>query len=221
MRNSIPTLRVSLALAALLLAHCAAAQDRHRTTDGATAAVRSIDGYTREVDRYVSRHQGECRIFANVAANKTKEKEDRWREFKTQDARNKADAGDNLNENADVCFKDGKVAAAHFMFQSPSRDWAHFVLYYFRADGTLAKLESTLNTFYGHVTARREKYFDAHGKLLQQTEHFYKLGTTRKEPKPRGGSDEFIDEPIPIYQKVSDLPFSNLLDSQKLTQKSE
>ncbi|MDT7602866.1 MAG: hypothetical protein QOF61_863, partial [Acidobacteriota bacterium] len=96
----------------------------------------------------------------------------------------------------------------------------HFILYYFRADGTLAKIESTLNTFYGHVTARREKHFDASGKLLRQTEHFYKLGTTRKEPNPYGEPDKFIDEPTPLYKRVSDLPFSHLLDSQKLTRKS-
>ncbi|MDT7603020.1 MAG: hypothetical protein QOF61_1017, partial [Acidobacteriota bacterium] len=102
MRNSIPTMRVSLALAALFFPPSAAAQPRRRAIDGASAAVRSIDRYTREVDRFVSRHQGECRIFANVASNKTKEKEDRWREFETEDARSKADTSDNLNENADV-----------------------------------------------------------------------------------------------------------------------
>jgi hypothetical protein len=29
---------------------------------------------------------------------------------------------------------------------SPSGDWAHFIMYYFREDGTLAKIQSQLNT---------------------------------------------------------------------------
>ncbi len=213
MRNFLPLTLCACAFTAFLSSH-ALAQGRRKATLSAVSAVSSIEEYTREVNRYVARHQSECRIFADVASGYAEKKEvESWQEFVTEDARSKADAGNNLNKNADVCFKGGKVIAAHFMFQSPSRDWAHFVLYYFRADGTLAKIESTLNTFYGHVSARREKYFGEDGRLLRATEHFYELGT-RKKTRPGKGADEFIDEPIPVFRKVSDLPFARLLESQ-------
>ena len=86
----------------------------------------------------------------------------------------------------------------------------HDVDCYFREDGTLAKVEARLNTFYGRVTAVREKIYGERGELLQADERFYRLGTKRRV-RPNVGKDEFIDEPIPIYKTARDLPFYHLL----------
>ena len=180
----------------------ASAQSKSKT-------VASIDAYSKSVDQFIKRNQRAARIFANVA--KDGEAKDLWREFKTEQARDKADTGDNLNENAYVWFRNGKLVGANFTFQSPSRDWAHFVMYYYREDGTLAKIESTLNTFYGNVTIKRATYYSTDGTALHTTRRYLDLNT-QKPIKPKG---DFFDEPTPIYPKITDLPFHHLLVATK------
>jgi len=90
----------------------------------------------------------------------------RWREFKSEVEREEADTG---NDKAKVWAKDGAVALVSYAFQSPSGDWAHYVSYYFREDGTLAKIHAQLNTFYGNMTVIREPRKDLHD--VQKTIH--------------------------------------------------
>src|SRR5436190_19551210 len=66
------------------------------------------------------KYQG-LRIFANVAPGIERVPDD-WRRFKSEEKRDAAETGDNLNENAYVWTKDGKIIGANFTFQSPSRD---------------------------------------------------------------------------------------------------
>ena len=165
--------------------------------------VAAIDSYAKRVDQFIKRNPNHLRIFANVASNKP----DRWREFKSERSRDKADTGDNLNENAYVWLKAGKIVGVNFTFQSGSRDWAHFVMYYFREDGTLAKIQAQLNTFYGNVSIARDKFYSADGKMLRSTTRYLDL----KSKKPTEPTADFQDEPIPIYRNVRDLPFRKLL----------
>jgi hypothetical protein len=139
-----------------------------------TRTVVQIDEYAKTVSHL--RQTQKQRIFADVSSDW---KKSIWQEFKNEKMRDNADTGDNLNENAYVWMKDGKIVSTTFTFQSPSRDWAHFVTYYFRADGTLAKAESTLNTFYGNVTADRNYYFDLKGKIVKQNVKYLDLKTQK------------------------------------------
>ena len=101
----------------------------------------------------------------------------------------------------------GRLVAANFTFTSGSGDWVHYIDYYFRPDGSLAKIDADLNTFYGHLTALRTLYFNKSGKLLRKISHFYSM-SDKKSIKP---NEEFTDEKIYIYKKVSQLPFASLL----------
>ncbi|HKC62199.1 MAG TPA: hypothetical protein VKB86_01115, partial [Pyrinomonadaceae bacterium] len=92
---------------------------------------------------------------------------------------------------------------------SGSRDWAQFVMYYFREDGTLAKIDSRLNTFYGNLTIKRIQYYDANGKPLKSSVQYFDLQTQKRKRNVRSG--DFMDQPAPVYPKVSSLPFYNLL----------
>lgn len=168
--------------------------------------IAAIDSYTKRLDQFIKRNPKKARIFANVASATTDEP-DRWREFKSDAQREKADTGENLNENAYVWLKDGKIVAANFTFQSPSRDWAHFVMYYFREDGSLAKIQAQLNTFYGDMTVIRDRFFDSNGKLLRSTTKHLDLHSQ----KPKQRDTVFNDEPIPIFRNPAALPFHKLL----------
>jgi hypothetical protein len=161
--------------------------------------ISEISGYTADVDRFV-RATKKHRIFADVA--KEDDKQEIWKEFKS----NKELEEHDYYTQVFVWTKAGKVIAANHVFTSPSGDWAHYVNYYFRADGSLAKIKAELRTFYGDLIVLRDRYYDANGKLLKSTKKFRDL-TTGKPKKPT----DFFDQEIPVYLKLSALPFRKLL----------
>jgi hypothetical protein len=176
----------------------------NKTTTPPKAALAEINSYTTEIDRFIKRNP-KARIFGDVSPaspNRTS----RWREFKSEAARKKAETGENLNQNAFVWSREGKLVGANFTFTSPSGDWAHIIMYYFREDGSLAKIQAQLNTFNGEISVVRDRYYDPGGRLLKTTRKFLDLQT--QKPKKPG---EFMDKPIPVYHKVAELPFHNLL----------
>jgi hypothetical protein len=175
-----------------------------------TETAAQIDKYTKTISSFMKKTKQ--RIFADVSSNWKKPS---WKELKTEKLRDNADTGENLNENAYVWMKDGKIVSASFTFQSPSRDWAHFVTYYFRSDGTLAKAESLLNTFYGNVTAERNYYFDTKGRILNRNAKYLDLTTQKPiNLKERIKTQEFIDEEVKFFKDTNKLPFIRLMNKK-------
>ena len=161
--------------------------------------VASISVYVKQVDRFIKTNEKRKRIFGEVG-----DTQDIWREFKGKVA--KDETPEDLDQVAYVWTRSGEVLAAAFTFQSGSRDWAHFVTYYFREDGTLAKIHSRLNTFYGNTSAIRDKYYGANGKLLRTTARYLDMDTGKPNKHPN-----FQEEQLPIFLSVRSLPFFNLL----------
>jgi hypothetical protein len=126
-----------------------------------------------------------------------------WKVFASDDEREQADA-DSL---ANVWVRNGRVAVVALTLQSSSRDWVLFVTYYFRPDGTLAKVDSTLNTFYGDLSVECVWLYDRNGKTLDFRSAFYDLHT-RKRVRP---NRDFIDRVVPRYETVRRLPFWRLV----------
>jgi len=158
-----------------------------------------IKSYTAEVDRFVKITK-KHRIFADVSTED--DKNEIWKEFKNKKELEDSEA----YTQAFVWTKAGKVIAANFMFTSPSGDWAQYINYYFRADGTVAKIAAELNTFYGDISVIRDRYYNSDGKLVKSTRKFLDLKTR----KPKKQTDVMI-ETVPIYTKVSALPFHKFL----------
>ena len=183
------------------------ATSRRGTTSAETAA---IEAYCQELDQHVKRHEKSGRLLADISSGK----KPAWREFQSEEEREEADTGDNLNENAIAWIKDGEPAVVSFTFQSPSGDWSHFVTYYFHPDGTLAKVDATLNTFYGHMTRTRKEVYGAEGRLLRSSVAHFDLYTQKKR-RPGLKGEEFVDEPVPVYRRTKDLPFYHLLNPNK------
>jgi hypothetical protein len=184
---------VLLSLAALVIGQAA------KTSSPRASDVASINTYVKQVDRFIKINEKRKRIFGEVG-----DEEDSWREFKGDAP--KSETPEDLDQFAYVWTRSGKVVAAGFTFQSGSRDWAHFVTYYFRADGTLAKIHSRLNTFYGGVTAIRDKYYGHDGRVLMATARYLDIQSGKPKKNPN-----FQDERLPIYLSVRKLPFFKLL----------
>lgn len=113
------------------------------------------------------------------------------------------------DESAYIWRKNGKVVIVNFTFTSESGDWAHYIYHRFREDGTLAKVEADLRTFYGRMSVVRNFYFDKNGRLLRKTTQYRDIGTA----KPKKPKEDFIDNEVHIFKKVSKLPFAHLLKS--------
>ena len=126
-----------------------------------------------------------------------------WRVFASDDEREQADT----ESLANVWVRKGRVAVVALTLQSNSRDWVLFATYYFRPDGTLAKIDSTLNTFYGDLSVERVWFYDRNGKTLDFRAAIYDLHT-RKRARP---NRDFIDEVVPRYDTVRRLPFWRLV----------
>jgi hypothetical protein len=181
------------------------AQQGSLSTSAATGKIAEIESYVKETDAYIKANEKSARIFADVSSG-NEAGPAKWNEFKTEQEREKADTGDNLNENAYAWMRDGKLVGANFTYQSPSRDWVHYVMYYFRADGTLAKSDSTLNTFQGDVTVIRQDFYSSKGVALKGTTHCKDLKTQKAKP-----CGNYQDQPVPMYKTVNEVPFYGLL----------
>lgn len=172
-----------------------------------TKAVSQIDTYVKTISKRTKNTKQE--IFADVSSNG---KKSNWKLFKTEKSLSAADNGSNLNESAVVWTKNGKVSVATFTFQSPSHDWAQFATYYFRPNGTLAKIASNLNTFYGYVTAKRIYYFDSKGKIIKQNIKYFDLNSEKPlQMNELKKEREFIDEKVKFFINTNELPFIKLI----------
>jgi hypothetical protein len=170
-----------------------------------STSVAAISSYTKSIDQFTKRNARKRRIFGIIPGEE--DKPDKWAEFKT--VRHAVQA--NLDDSVYVWLKDGQVVAAQFSLTSSSGDWYHYVNYYFRADGTLAKIHAQLNTFAaadGGMSVVRDKFYGSSGKLVHTATRYLDL----KSQKPRKRGD-FMDQPIPDYKTVRDLPFLKLLRS--------
>ena len=165
------------------------------------AEIARIKAYCQELDDYSKRNPKLRRLLADISSGE--EQKSRWREFKSEKDRDDAAIGDRANAWA----KGVAVVLASYTFQSESGDWTHYVDYYFREDGSLAKIHARLNTFYGNMTVIRERFYNPNGRLLSSSQAFLDLKTQKKK-KP---DVDFIDEPISVYRTVKALPFYALL----------
>lgn len=158
-----------------------------------------INSYAATIDRFMKVNKTP-RYFGDVSL----EEQSKWKLFKTRKLID--DAGE-VYEKAVVWSRTGKIVGVISTLSSPSGDWAHYITYYYRADGSLAKIHAELNTFYGEVSIIRDRFYDSNGQLLHSTQKILDL-QTRKPKKP---SADFMDQDVNVYKKVSELPFSKLL----------
>ncbi len=78
-------------------------------------------------------------------------------------------------------FRRGKrIRAARLMRTSPSGDWAQYLSYCYRADGTLAFVLAELRSFLGDVRVVDRLYYGAGGRRLRKTRRVFDLKTKKR-----------------------------------------
>lgn len=189
--------------------------------------VAAIEDYCKQIDAFKKNNPNGARFFGNVSAwNQSGMTLDapspKWKEFKSRKARESAGTGDNLYDVADIWIKDEKVVLADLWFGSPSGDWSQSVTYYFRDDGTLAKMRSTFAGFNLNPFAEREEFgarlvqtrlYDGNGKRLSKLLQCFELGEKGRQKKCSGDYSRYEGS---LYLKVQSIPVYRLLNSQSL-----
>ena len=151
--------------------------------------------------------------------SETPHRKGEWIEFAREADLNAAVKEEHVFDVAQVWSREDGATAIWMRLTSGSGDWFHFVEYCFRSDGTLARVNSTLNTFnavdkdpekdVNGASRRRERYFDGTGTQIKVSRRVLDLETKRPAP-----TLQIMDDDEPIYKKVSALPFYRLLKSQ-------
>lgn len=179
-----------------------------------TAEIKRIKAYCKTVDSFVNRNKKPQLVFADISQTD----KPKWRKFASEKALQ--NYRDKTSETYSISYnwrKNSKLIHSNFTFFSESGDWSQYVYHYFRTDGTLARVDSDLRTFYGDLIVLQTLYFDSKGKLLRKTIEYQDL-TTKKPKKP---SKEFLKDNadfvngVDYFKKTSKLPFAHLLRQNK------
>lgn len=179
--------------------------------------VSIVTAYCRELTTYAKRNPKQARFFGDVAAYDQSgvtlsAPRPKWREFKTAKAREAATSEDNLYDTANVWLREGKIVIAHFEYGSPSGDWAQFVSYCFREDGSLAQLDNSFRTFHGDVRIEKQKLYDAKGKRLRSSLLCFDLQSGRRKRCQGSYSNYDAD----VFRTIKQLPLYGLIQTPLL-----
>ena len=163
-----------------------------------------IDADARRIDAFAKKNRPAALVFADAS---TDEKQ-RWRRFAAEAALEKFRETQETYTIA-LGWRQGK-ALVHAIFTrfSASGDWAQYDSYYYRPDGSLAKIASELRTFYGSVIVLRDFYFDPRGRRIGRRVRYRDLNTNRPVAKPEG---DYNQPEIETYRRTKNLPFARLL----------
>lgn len=170
------------------------------------AEIRRINAYVKKIDKFVGKQKPHL-VFADT--KDYNEDNQKWRKFASEKALEKFRETSETYTVAYNWRKNGRLAQSNFTRFSPSGDWAKYDFYYFRENGTLAKIASELRTFYGDLIVLHDVYFDTKGKMLRQTVRYRDLRTKKPVKKPK--DTDFRTSDLEIYKTVRRLPFARLI----------
>ena len=183
------------------------------------AEIKRIDAYVKTLDAFVKNRQPQL-IFADVS-DYDEESSPKWRKFASEKVLEKF--REETSETYTIAYnwqQKGRIVKSNFTLFSPSGDWAQYVYHNFRADGSLAFVQSEMRTFNGDLIVVQDFYFDRAGRLLKKSIKYRDLQTN----KPIKPTKEFLEtkgdfsNDVEYYKKTSKLPFAGLLKkSTKLT----
>ncbi len=166
--------------------------------------VKKIDAYVKTVDA-VRKKLRKPSIFADTAdVNSNTEK---WKSFASEKALEKFRDKDEVYTIAYNWLSGGKIVGSNFTLSSPSGDWVKYNFHYFRADGTLAMVESDYRTFMGDFMVVRRRYFDTAGKQFHSTAKFLDLQSKKPKKHQDGVMGDDPDE-VDYYLTTAKLPFA-------------
>jgi hypothetical protein len=186
---------------------------------GKRADVNAIEIYSKTLARYLKSHPLLMRFYVDAPpegnADSSKVGKKDWYKVKNENQMLEAERG-YATRSIVVAVKDREVVYARL--GEPQEHSRHDNEYFFRTDGTLAKISSD---YYGNIEEihiARESFYDARGRLLRSTAHCFNIMTTSRGSKERPAScdksemrEEFGKYILSVYAKNTDLPGYDIL----------
>ena len=156
-----------------------------------------------------------ARYFAAVPAGQAVS----WSEFPSEAELDAADKK-GFSRKATVYLKGPVIELVSLEAKSPSKEWVHYLKYYFGDDGSLEKIHSDFRRFGAYqrdkgdeqqflVKVIRERFYDSKGKCVKKTAPRFFNTSTGRELK----DVVFKDEAWPVYPSVDQLPFHEWLQA--------
>lgn len=168
--------------------------------------IKTIDAYTKKIDALVKRSKNPHLVFADTSQTSRS----KWRQFPSEKA---LETFREKTETYEIMYawrQTGKIVETSTTLFSASGDWVHYIYHYFREDGTLAKVESDLRSFYGDIIVEQQFYYDKNGRQLKKVVRYRDLKTKKfKKVDPR--SDYLSLAKFDTYKTTKKLPFAHLL----------
>jgi hypothetical protein len=157
----------------------------------------AIEKYTDELEEYAKLNPQSRRFFVNTAEDQTGS----WQEVGSEkELENKAAAV--------VWMKKEKPVIA--LLTSKSLGQSRRVTYYFRDNGTLAKVHSELEINAGNMQSVRDRSYDPKTFTVIVWDSSYCSDMATGQQRPCGDA-ETLEKSIPVYMKSTELPVYALL----------
>ena len=187
-----------------------------------SSEVASIEAYSRALDRYFKSHPRSTRYYVDALpegkADESSGAGKDWHEVRNQNAMLDAEREYAMHSIA-VSQKDGEIV--YVDIAEPQEHSRRDDGYYFRNDGTLAKISSD---YYGNIAGvhiTRDYFYSAGGRLLRETTRCFNIITTSRGSRERRAScglpemkAELSDYKVPVYAKNRELPGYEFLKSR-------
>jgi hypothetical protein len=202
MRRTLKTLCLLALPCALFVSAAAQTPTQRRTLPKPTQTaprIVAVEKYTDELDTYAKLNPQARRFFVNTS---TAAAAANWQEVSSeQETENK--------DSAIVWFRKDKPLIA--LVSSQMMESGQKVTYYFRENGTLAKIHSELFIKAGNMEAVRDRSYDpkTFAILIRDFSRCFDFQTSQQ--KPCGEAAALEAKLIPVYMKSTELPFSALL----------
>lgn len=178
-------------------------------TNPQASAIETIKKLSAEIDQYIRDHEVPYR---ELIGRLTSEEDWEWKEPKSASEEEAFFEGYMNFKKASVYFRDSQVIHVSLSEWSDSGDWAFDLEYYFDDQGRILQIAADFRTLVDDIRVLDFQYFSKSGKVLDHTVEYYSLG--RGEDQKLNEKPENMQNPmwdIPIYLKVSDLPFYSVL----------
>jgi hypothetical protein len=189
------------------------------------SAIETVKKLSAEIDRYVKDHKDANRKFiARKFPLDLSSKEDswEWKEVKSWD-KSYAYFKDYWSAlSAIVWIRNSRIIYVRSTEGTDSGDWGFNLEYYFDDQGRILQIAADYRRFIGDdiIKVLDFQYFNDSGQVLDHTVEYHainwgedgKRSEKKLSEKPEEMQTPIFDIPdIPVYLKVSDLPFYSLL----------
>ena len=178
-----------------------------------------IEAYARKLERYVKSHPKLTRYYVDALPEGKSDsspagKKD-WHRVKNEREMLEAER-EYATRSAAVSTKGGEIVYASL--GEPQEHSRHDNEYFFRADGTLAKISSDYYSNIEEIHIVRESFYGPEGKLLRSTARCFNIITTSRGSKEKRASckksemkEELGNYVLHVFAKNTDLPGYDIL----------